>query len=184
VELPDGTVVGNRINLSQSAHYRITINKARIVVEEAPNGRPTFYWDEVGEKVRLKWQPPTQQGKWFTPGHEVADKPMLTIPNRDENHLTPGETCIVCKRRIPHPKKKTSPLTKVYSTRIPIDSVDTFKEILDAAAEHAGLKSKPHHEYNTILVGLTLILQSPKEHLPGTSISRTSSLVRLSGLPR
>ena len=154
VEVPGGGIVGNRINLSSQAHYRITVNKARIVCEEAQNGRPTFYWVEAGEKTRLRWQPPAYSE---TPGISV----------QDDEHPEPGQECKLCKRRVPHPKKATSPKTRVYSTRVPIDDAETFKELVDAAAEHAGLKSKAHHEYNTLLTGLTLILQSPPEHLPG-----------------
>lgn len=168
VELPDGTVVGNRINLSSAAHYRLTVNKARIVYEDG-----VFYWDEAGEKVLLRWQPPRLDGSARALGMTVQDTEGVWV-NQDispspefSGEISPGHDCPTCKRRIPLPKKKSSPQTKVFSTRVPIDDVETFSELIDAAAEHAGAKSKPHHVYNTLLVGLALILQTPKEHLPG-----------------
>jgi len=84
-----------------------------------------------------------------------------------ESHLTPGEKCPSCARKIPYPKKATSPKTKVKSIRIPIGDLETFTELIDAAAEHLGFYSKPHSDYNTLLAGLVLILQTPKRDLTG-----------------
>ena len=157
VELEDGTVVGNIVNLSPSAHYRVTVNKARISYEDG-----LFYWEEAGFKTSLRWQPPT-----------LDDKVDLDIfPKEDPTNIvfarTPqeGEECKLCKRRVPHKKKATSPKTKVASIRVPIGDAETFEELIDAAAEHMGAKAKPHHKWSTIVVGLALILQTPKEQLP------------------
>ena len=168
VELPDGTVVGNRINLSSAAHYRLTVNKARIVYEDG-----VFYWDEAGEKIPLRWQPPKIDVVALDVGMTVQDTEGVWV-NADispspefSGEIPPGEECPSCHRRIPHPKKKSSPQTRVFSTRVPIDDADTFKDLVDAAAEHMGIKERPHHVYNVLLTGVTLVLQSPKEHLPG-----------------
>lgn len=79
---------------------------------------------------------------------------------------TEGESCPTCNRRVPHKKKETSPTTKVWSTRVPIDDAETFSELVDAAAEHHGLSSKPHHRYWTMLFAVTLLLQQEKGELP------------------
>ena len=161
VELPTGEIVGNRIMLSSAAHFRVTVNKARIVYEGG-----LFYWDEAGEKVPLRWQPPTWLG-----GHiqsvQMEINPDLQPSANFSGEIPPGEECPSCRRRVPHPKKKSSPQTQVFSTRVPIDDAETFKSMVDAAAEHMGIKAKPHHVYNVLLTGVTLVLQSPKEHLPG-----------------
>lgn len=166
VELDDGEVIGNRIRLSSQAHYRITTNRAAIVYA---NG--VYYWEEAGERVPLRWQPPTlhqRKTEWDPAGHEkelaqaIASGAVRVL----EAPVEPGHDCPTCNRRVPLPKKASSPSTKVFSCRIPIDDAETFSEIVDAAAEHAGMKSRPHHVYNVLLVGLALLLQAPKEDLP------------------
>lgn len=74
-----------------------------------------------------------------------------------------GETCPVCLRRKPHAKKPSSPKTKVSSVRVPIDDVESFEEIVDAAAAHLGFKESPHWRYRTLLAGLVLALQEPAD---------------------
>lgn len=98
--------------------------------------------------------------------HELPDLPrdedMVARHFRDLGAppaVSEGSECPTCHRRVPHKKKKTSPQTKVVSIRVPIDSADDFKEMLDAAATHRGLKEKPHHQYWTVLHGLVLLLQ-------------------------
>ena len=109
-------------------------------------------------------------------GHEKFESPTSSLTEAEVTAewldapmgpLSEGEPCPTCKRRVPHTKKKTSPKTKVFSARVPVGDVDTFNELVDAAAEHMGAKSRPHHVYFTLTTGLALILQSPKEHLPG-----------------
>lgn len=89
------------------------------------------------------------------------------IPSAEELlGVQPGETCERCKRRVPHPKKATSPTTKVWSTRVPIDDAETFSELVDAAAEHHGLSSRPHHRFWCLLYAVTLLLQQERGELP------------------
>lgn len=97
-------------------------------------------------------------------GHEKFETPV--IPIRDGEHPAPGEECPSCKRRVPHPKKATSPKTRVFSTRVPIDDAETFTELVDAAAEHHGLSAKAHHRYWCLLYAVTLLLQQPEGELP------------------
>lgn len=96
--------------------------------------------------------PDPQAERWgFTPAPPVSETPAVSE----------GSECPTCHRRVPHAKKKTSPTSKVVSIRVPIDSVNTFEEMLDAAAQHMSLADKPHHKYWTILHGLVLLLQGP-----------------------
>lgn len=75
--------------------------------------------------------------------------------------VSEGSECPTCHRRVPHSRKPSSPVTRVVSIRVPADSSEDFKEMLDAAAQHMGLKEKPHHQYWTLLHGLVLLLQGP-----------------------
>ena len=72
-----------------------------------------------------------------------------------------GQECPTCRRRVPKAKKPSSPATKPFSFRIPIDSVETFEEILVQAAKNAGLYESGHWKYWTVLRGLVLLLQEP-----------------------
>src|SRR4051812_26023205 len=108
VELPDGEVVGNRIRLSSQAHYRVTINKARIVFENT-----VFYWEENGEREPLRWQPPTMHRRKAAEAlierEENAERRQLESVRAIEAHpVEPGHDCPTCQRRVPLPKKATS----------------------------------------------------------------------------
>ena len=153
VELPDGEVVGNRIKLSPIAHERVTVNKARIVYEGT-----VYYWEENGERVPLRWQPPTMHRK------------TTSIPVRDVEHpVEPGHDCPTCKRRVPIPKKKSSPTTRVFSVRVPVADAGSFDELIESLSEHLGIKSKPHHKFWAIHYAAAAALQdeSLKDALGG-----------------
>lgn len=153
VQLEDGTVIGNRIGLCPMHHHLVTVNKTRIIWKYG-----NYWWiNEDGKGWEMSWQPPKPE----------AVNPEISPSANFSGEIPPGEECPSCKRRVPHPKKKSSPSTSVFSTRVPIDDADTFKSMVDAAAEHMGIKAKPHFVYNVLLTGVTLVLQSPKEHLPG-----------------
>lgn len=119
-------------------------------------------------KLEALWAKQGQRAEEYGASLGDRDRTRGIIPNRDENRLTPGETCIVCKRRVPHPKKPSTPKSRVWSTRLPIDDggADTFSELVDAAAEHHGLTSRPYHRYLVLLFGVTLLLQAQKGELP------------------
>lgn len=72
-----------------------------------------------------------------------------------------GQECPTCLRRVPRAKKPSSPATKVVSIRIPVDDVERFTEILEAAARNDGTYEKPHWQYWTVLRGLVRTLQEP-----------------------
>lgn len=73
----------------------------------------------------------------------------------------PGETCVGCGRRVPHPKKSSSPKSRPISYRVPEEHMDTHKEILEAAARHAGVYDKPFWMEKLATIGAALILQGP-----------------------
>ena len=72
-----------------------------------------------------------------------------------------GQECPTCKRRVPKAKKNTSPDTKTFSFRIPVDDVETFREQLRESAKNVGLYEKSHWQYWTVLRGLVHVLQEP-----------------------
>lgn len=73
--------------------------------------------------------------------------------------VTPGSTCPQCQRRVPHPRKPSSPKTKVYGMRIPTDEAETFAELVDSAAEYVGIKDQAHHKFRTISLAVAHLLQ-------------------------
>jgi len=84
--------------------------------------------------------------------------------NHPEEHtpheLAPGQTCFGCGRRVPYPKKDTSPDTRSITLRVPIDEAEAFEEIFEEAAKHIDAHSKPHWRYRTAIWGFVLALQS------------------------
>lgn len=77
--------------------------------------------------------------------------------------MEPGSTCPTCERRIPHPKKKTSPKSKVISYRVPEEVQVEYQEVLEAAATHAGTIGKPFWQWQTMNLALALLLQGPAD---------------------
>lgn len=73
--------------------------------------------------------------------------------------VLPGSTCPECNRRVPLPRKPSSPKTKVYGMRIPTDEVETFAELVDSAAEYVGIKDQAHHKFRTISLAVAHLLQ-------------------------
>ena len=79
--------------------------------------------------------------------------------------VAPGDRCPSCERRVPLPKKSTSPTSEVVSLRTPPDTKDQFRETLEAVAEHWGLLGKPFHLYWTINYMLAEALAAPPKEL-------------------
>ena len=75
-----------------------------------------------------------------------------------------GQECPTCRRRVPRAKKPSSPKTKVFSLRIPLDDAETFTEILTQAAKNADLYEKGHWQYFTVIRGLVHVLQEVPSH--------------------
>lgn len=72
---------------------------------------------------------------------------------------SPGQTCPTCKRRVNHPKKETSPVTKTRSYRVPVDEDEAHAVVLTEAAKHLGTHERPHWQFQTYSVALALVLQ-------------------------
>ena len=85
--------------------------------------------------------------------------------DRPEEHapheLAPGQTCFGCGRRIPYPRKETSPDSRVVRFRIPLDEYEEFVEIQDAAAQHIGVYKSPYWKYRLSLRGCADLLTGP-----------------------
>jgi hypothetical protein len=77
-------------------------------------------------------------------------------------HLEPGQDCPTCERRVPYPKKPTSPNTKPKSYRVPLDEVEAHSDVLTQAAKHLGTHERPHWQYQTYTIALALVLQDEK----------------------
>lgn len=73
--------------------------------------------------------------------------------------IEPGQTCPACDRRVPHPKKPTSPDSKPLSYRVPLDELDAHKVVLNEAAKHLGTAGRPHETFWTFTFALTAVLQ-------------------------
>ena len=78
----------------------------------------------------------------------------------DTREVQPGETCQLCKRRVPHPKKPTSPKTKVWAMRVPVDESDAWDELVEAASKHLGSQGRPHDKFWTLQLAIVFMLQA------------------------
>jgi hypothetical protein len=81
----------------------------------------------------------------------------LVLPRHAE--LAPGETCSTCKRKVPHPRKESSPTSKTFAYRVPVDEAEAHAETLDVAARFVGVAEQPFFQYKLIALALVLVLQ-------------------------
>ena len=81
------------------------------------------------------------------------------------HELEPGTTCDACKRRIPYPKKESSPSSKTFAYRVPVDEAEAHDEVAQAAAEHLGVLERPHWRFqlNSIAYAAVLMDASLKD---------------------
>jgi hypothetical protein len=70
--------------------------------------------------------------------------------------LSPGEKCPACERRVPHPRKESSPkqTRQLNLGPAPADFVEEVKTRLDDQAALWGLAAKPHHRYKVLDLAL------------------------------
>jgi len=153
VELPDGTLVPNRVGLCREHHREVTGgvggHKAAIVVRG-----DRLLWNGTVEIVDLVF----------------AHDPFAVLCADGNEHDTvagrpkPGEKCPTCQRRVNHPKKKTSPQSKVSAYRIPIDDAETHEELREAAALALDPKftERPHWQWALNTYAYALILQGAR----------------------
>lgn len=73
--------------------------------------------------------------------------------------IEPGDCCPECNQRKPHPRKQTSPDSRVRSYRLPLEENDSHAEILQVAAEHLGCFDRPFWQFQTLTYALALVLQ-------------------------
>lgn len=71
----------------------------------------------------------------------------------------PGQTCGVCKRRMPHPRKESSPVTKTVSYRVPVDEAEAHREVLEESAKFLHTHERPHWQFHTLTLALAVVLQ-------------------------
>src|SRR3990167_1731483 len=83
---------------------------------------------------------------------------------RPETHSTvegpaPGEECIVCKRRVPYPRKQDSPVSKSIAYRVPLDEIEAHENVAESAARFIGVHERPHWRYLLNTYAYALVLQ-------------------------
>ena len=78
---------------------------------------------------------------------------------RTTHLVPPGDTCPTCSRRVPHPKKATSPTTRPIAYRAPLDEYEAHLEVIDAVAELLGVKSEKFHRYKAISYAMAAVVQ-------------------------
>jgi hypothetical protein len=151
----------------------VTENKAVIRWSDAYGN---FGWREGKTEHALRPQPPLSVSEVEeTPvikssreigatsgGHEIYEVPMVKPPE-------PGETCQLCERRLPHPKKESSPKTTVVkSWRLPAEEKESREETLEATALHLGINPKEKFWMDKLILNLCIIaLRGPRgDRLP------------------
>ena len=160
VELEDGTRLPNLCGLCSEHHWEITENRAEIQWLDHD------YWWYVPGHYKYPLMPSPLDGAYGS-GSVPPSAPTVgsVEPGEEEKEMaspqpiSPGSTCPLCLRRIPHPQKETSPKTKTFSYRVPVDDAETHDEILSAAAEHLGIYEQPHWRWQLATMGAALILQ-------------------------
>jgi hypothetical protein len=73
--------------------------------------------------------------------------------------IKPGKTCEGCGRKMPYPKKESSPETVVISYRVPVDEAEAHKEVLETVAKFLGTAERPHERFWTVTFALAAVLQ-------------------------
>ena len=85
------------------------------------------------------------------------------VPEGGVTHhgLLPGQECPGCHRKLPHPKKESSPDTKTVSYRLPVDEADAHEEAWAAAGEYLGVDGQKFEKFKVLSLALALVLQEP-----------------------
>jgi hypothetical protein len=171
--LIDGEPQPNLCGLCNPCHELINRNKAKI--EWAVDH---YQWKHEGQigPCRLGYDA-TLLGE--APGHPDATEPgsfpeQDTVPVRPATpslkaeavpsaasapHLHPGEKCPTCERKVPHPRKESSPTSKTRAYRLPVDENTSHEDVYAAAAEYVGAKGKPFEQFKTYTIALAALLQ-------------------------
>jgi len=157
-----GKVWPNIIGVCSQCHLKLELNQAQIWALEHEHKylwRDNFVCEFLSPHPVLEdGEPPAGVALLPRAGTGAHGSPSSSTAGGDEE-VSPGSTCPQCKRRVPHPRKASSPKTKVYGMRVPLDEAETFGEVVDAAAEHLGVKDQPHYKFKTLSLASALVLQ-------------------------
>ena len=82
-----------------------------------------------------------------------------------EHAVAPGDKCPTCARRFPHPKKQSSPKSKVSAYRTPIDDAETHDATMEAWAEHWGLLQRPFWKFWLLTYAAAEALAAPPREI-------------------
>jgi hypothetical protein len=180
-------IIQNVVGLCRSHHNDITAplggHKAQI---EYSTSDKCFYWRKLkeihdGTPDYAPLQVKALLGE--APGHPDATEPgsfpeqaaapvrtatPATPPSLAEvipvvasaaPHVHPGEKCPTCERKVPHPRKESSPTSKTRAYRLPVDENTSHEDVYAAAAEYVGAKGKPFEQFKTYTIALAALLQ-------------------------
>lgn len=97
------------------------------------------------------------------PHHESRDhlcpaSPFYTAPI-PHDEPAPGQTCVTCKRKVPHPRQPSSPSSKTFAYRVPNDEAVAHLETLETAARWVGVSEQPFERFKLLTLALALVLQ-------------------------
>lgn len=163
VELPDGTVIGNRVGLCVEHHNMVTGeiggHKAWIMFRAG-----VFWWNDRGEDFG-----PVGTIAWRFVGPLQHQPPGIkALPEQPEPKQTvESETCPTCgKAKHPKPHKRTAARkTKDWTLTVPADA-EIGAEILDGFADDIAIilgfgdESSRLRRYHAVAVGLYWVIQN------------------------
>ena len=113
---------------------------------------------------------------WFvTTLDDVDDSGAKVLPSPSapsdgssaSSSVEPGDTCPVCERKMPRPRKDTSPDSTTVSHRLPVDVKPEYLEIRDACIEHLGIAGEKYCVYKMFLTAMISLLQTPHRDIEG-----------------
>lgn len=77
----------------------------------------------------------------------------------EHTHLEPGQSCPTCERRLPFPRKESSPTSKTFAYRVPVDEAEAHQDVLEQAARFVGVGEQPFERFKVVALALALVLQ-------------------------
>jgi hypothetical protein len=76
--------------------------------------------------------------------------------------LDPGQECPSCHRKVPYPKKESSPDTKTISYRVPLDEADAHEEMWGVVTDYVGISGQKFEKFKVLSLALAAVLLDPK----------------------
>lgn len=117
----------------------------------------------VCEPATVTARNPVFTGAFDAAGERIPDD--VSFPGEVNVYLSrypdvePGKPCPSCHRRIPHPKKPSSPKTSTKSYRVPVDEAEAHNDVVEQAARFVGCHERPHWMYQLVTLACALVLQ-------------------------